>query len=572
LNLESITGSASYRTGFASTHIDVRLLKKILLIRAWLAYPLYRSKVLRAQVVAKPDSWSALNRLRESLRRFAITGTSTALAAIAVLGLALRLFRIGDASLWSDELFSVLWVPNSFGFLWGPGLEIETTPALYYTLLKPWLAVFGSGDVAARSLSAVLSAATILLVFVLARHFGGRAAGLLAAGLFAVMPVQIHYAQEARAYALLPLLYTVATLGVVWFIKRSAGQDAAPARQAGPLALYGLAALLLVYSHATSAFTLAMLGLACLIGLLHTRSGWLAILRFAAVNALVVVLAIPEIKAILAQSNRFDMRWVLPPDRISLLNAFGVLLVDPSTPLTAFRLSCILAGAVTAMLLVLLLRARLGRMAWLLLIGVPLAFLGSTILVSFASPFFIPRIAIWVGVPFCIVAALALEAPQPRWARLAFFGTILLAWGVGLHGVYARSITAKEDWRGLAAEVAVHFQARDLVVIGPGTNLRGFAWYIGPNLRQTRWRPAPAPDHPLLFLPAGVPKPEPITTTALIAEVRRGRPVWLVLKKQDWETYGAELTAAVPARLPPPLINQEHAMLTLLYWPATDWP
>ena len=476
-----------------------------MLIRPGLTVRLARVTVLRAEVVLKSDWWSTRNRHQGSLRCFAMTGTGMALATIAAFGLALRLFRIGSLSLWSDELFSVLWVRNSLGFLWGPGLEIETTPSLYYTLLKPWLAIFGSGDIAARSLSAVLSAATIPLVFLLARQFGSRTAALLAAGLFAVMPMQIHYAQEARAYALLPLLFTLAMLGLVWFVRRSADRNASLARQAAPLALYGLTAFLLVYSHATSAFTLAVLGLACLIRLLQVRSGLPAILRFAAVNALVVVLAIPEIKAILAQSGRFDMHWVLPPDHISLLNAFGVVLIDPSTPLTELRLSCILAGAIMAILLVLVLRARLDRTAWLLLICVPLAFLGATILVSFVSPFFIPRIAIWIGVPFCIVAGLALAAPQPNWARALFLGTILLAWSAGLYGVYVRSTTAKEDWRGLAADVAPQLQPRDLVVIGPGTNLRGFAWYIAGDLRQTRWRPAPAPVHPQPFLPAGVP-------------------------------------------------------------------
>ena len=201
----------------------------------------------------------------------------------------------------------------------------------------------------------------------------------------------------------------------------------------------------------------------------------------------------------------------------------------------------------------------------MLLVGVPLAFLGTAILVSFASPFFIPRIAIWIGVPFCILAALALEVPRPHWARIGLVGAVLLAWGVGLNGVYARSISVKEDWRGLAAEVGPQLAAEDLVVIGPGTNLRGFAYYIAPNLQQLRWRPATAPYQPLLFLPEGVPRPEMLTTYALAEQIRNGRCVWLILKKQDWETYGAELIAAMPDL--PPTLNQSHALLTLLYWP-----
>ena len=382
-------------------------------------------------------------------------------------------------------------------------------------------------------MSATFSVATIPLVYLLARRFSGRGASLLAAGLFALMPVQVYYAQEARAYALLPLLYVLAMLGVIGFVRRSSNPRARFVRQAGPLAVYGMAALMLVYSHATSAFTLAALALGCLVVLQQARSGWVSILLFAAANAGVVVLSIPEIRAILAQAGRFDMQWVQPPNHISLLNAFSVLLVDPTTPLTLLRLSCILTGAVAFFLTVLVVfRAKLGRLAWVLLVGVPLVFLGTVILLSFASPFFIPRIAIWIGVPFCILAALALEAPRPRWARIGFVGAVLLAWGVGLNGVYARSISVKEDWRGLAAEVGPQLAAEDLVVIGPGTNLRGFAYYIAPNLQQLRWRPATAPYQPLLFLPEGVPRPETLTTHALAEQIRNGRCASLISRSR----------------------------------------
>ena len=495
--------------------------------------------------------------------------TAAALLAIMALGSALRLFRIGDASLWSDELFSVLWVRNTFGFLWGPGLEIETTPALYYAMLKPWLAAFGDGDVAVRSLSAALSVLTIPLVYLLARRFGGRTPGLLAAGLFAAMPMQVHYAQEARAYALLPLLYALAALALAWLVERSRGWGrAAPAprlaHQAAPLGWYGSAALMLVYAHATSAFTLAALGLAGMAALWRVGGGWTSILRFAAVNAVVVVLAIPEIMAMFAQAGRFDMDWVQPPDAISLLNAASVLLVDPSTPLTLFRLSCLLAAAVIVSLGILVGRARLGWLASVMLIGVPLGFLVSTILVSFASPFFIPRIVVWLGVPFCILAALALVSPRQRGAKIGFVVALLLAWGVGLQGVYGRSILSKEDWRGLAAELRQRLGPDDLVAIGPGTNLRGLAHYGQPGLQQHRWLPARTTFRPPLFLPAGVAAPQPLSTAALAERIRHGKQVWLILKQQDWEIYGAEARSAVPEQ--PPQVIGGHAMLSVLHW------
>ena len=52
-------------------------------------------------------------------------------------------------------------------------------------LVWVWQKVFGSGDIALRSLSALLGTATIPVVYAAARELASRRAGLLAAGLAA---------------------------------------------------------------------------------------------------------------------------------------------------------------------------------------------------------------------------------------------------------------------------------------------------------------------------------------------------------------------------------------------------
>ncbi|MBL6455406.1 glycosyltransferase family 39 protein [Belnapia sp. T6] len=501
-------------------------------------------------------------RMAEEQEGLAERGALALLLGIMLLGLLVRLIHIGAASYWSDELFSVLWVENSYRFIWTEGLWLETTPALYYALLKPWVAVFGGSEFAVRGFSALLSVAAIPAVYAIARQFARPSTALLAAALFALMPMQVHYAQEARAYALLPLLYALACLAAILLVRRAA---LARPNLAWPLALYGLMAVLLVYAHATSAFTLAGLSACCLCGLLLVRAERRAILGFLGVNALAVLLSVPEILVILDQSGRFDIVWVPRPDAVNLLNALGSLLVDPSTPLTLFRQASLLAGGVAVLFLALLLRSRLGGMAWLLLAAPAALFLVSTILASLiASPFFIPRIAVWVGVPFCILAALALAAPQPALLRGGFLALLLVAWGVGLEGVYVRSIDTKEDWRGLAADLAPRLAPGDLVAIGPETNLRGLAFYLDRGVQQHRWRPAGSKEFQLLFLPAGVPRPQPIATEALAEAVQSGRRVWLVLKQQDWDAFGAAAMQAVPGHAP--TVERGRARLALLGW------
>src|SRR3954470_19891138 len=312
--------------------------------------------------------------------------TYAALALLTLAALALKLFRIDAASYWADELFSVFWVRESLGFLWSAeAFEIETTPPLYYTLLKPWAAAFGSGELAIRSFSAVLSAAAIPLVWRLAREFAGPGTALLAAAIFALNPMQMQFAQEARTYALLPPLYVLALLGLVLSCR------AAPARRDGALALYGVAALGLVYAHATSAFTLAALNICAGLWLLQARAGWAPLLRLAVVDAVVVVLAIPEIRAILAQAGRYDIAWIEQPDLVGLFNLANTLLVDPIFALR-FRIASIISVVVLGLFALTLWRARPGRLAWIFLAAPAALFLVMTLGLSLvASPFFIPR-------------------------------------------------------------------------------------------------------------------------------------------------------------------------------------
>lgn len=75
-------------------------------------------------------------------------------------------------------------------------------PPLYAVLLNRWLTAFGESDLAARSLSTVLSLLSLAIVYFLASWAINARAALLASLLQAVSPFDIYYAQEARMYGL----------------------------------------------------------------------------------------------------------------------------------------------------------------------------------------------------------------------------------------------------------------------------------------------------------------------------------------------------------------------------------
>lgn len=489
----------------------------------------------------------------------------TALATISLLGLALRLHQIGATSLWSDEAFSAWWIHKPLGYLWTDGLVIETTPPLYYTLLKLWAGLVGYGDTALRLFSTAASTATIPVIFLLGLEIAGPVLGLVAALLFALAPMQIYFAQEARVYALLPLAFGLALLGLLRFLNSAADRGARADRAA--LGLYAAGMVVLLYAHATSVFTAAALAGCGGLVLLRSPRKRAALRPFLLAHLAIGLLALPLAIPILAQAGRHDLNWIQPPDVIGVLSLANHLVVDPVTPLTLFRLSTMLSLAALSLLAVVLLPLlRPSHRLALLLVGVPGLFLVATIGLSYVSPFLIPRIVIWMGVPLALLAAMALVSPAPRWIRAGFALAYAACILVGLNGVYLRTAGEKEDWRGLMAQLLPRLEPDDLVAIGPETSLMAPLRYargaFDASGRQLfRWNPRPHPAD--LYMPEQIRPPVVVGTEELAQEAGRGRRIWVLLRATDW---AAQKEAALGASRPPAEVDRRHPALVLLRW------
>jgi 4-amino-4-deoxy-L-arabinose transferase-like glycosyltransferase len=171
-----------------------------------------------------------------------------ALAAITVAGAALRFATLGVQSFWLDEAATVDLVRKGFGDMLSGVSAGESTPPLYYIVAWVWAKVFGTDEVALRSLSAVIGTATIPLAFALGRRVAGRTAGLVAAALCAFNPLLVWYSQEARSYALLVLLSGLTLLAMLDALER-------PDRRR--LGLWALAATAALATHYFAGFLIA---------------------------------------------------------------------------------------------------------------------------------------------------------------------------------------------------------------------------------------------------------------------------------------------------------------------------
>jgi hypothetical protein len=125
-------------------------------------------------------------------------------AALAVAtGIVLRF--IVHSPLWLDEALTVNISKLPLHDLHA-ALKQDGAPPLYYVLLHFWMKVFGSSDGAVRSLSGVLSVATLPVAWVAARKYGGRTVAWVTLLLLASAPFAIFYGTEARMYALVMFL------------------------------------------------------------------------------------------------------------------------------------------------------------------------------------------------------------------------------------------------------------------------------------------------------------------------------------------------------------------------------
>lgn len=117
-------------------------------------------------------------------------------------------------SFWRDEAFSYLLAQQS---IWQILISTakDFSPPLHYLLLHFWMMIFGTSEIALRSVSLIFFYATIyvvdhLLVDVLKIKSKWRYAYLL---LFAINPFLIYFAAEARTYSMSVFLVTASWYG-----------------------------------------------------------------------------------------------------------------------------------------------------------------------------------------------------------------------------------------------------------------------------------------------------------------------------------------------------------------------
>ncbi len=129
--------------------------------------------------------------------------TTLAVTAATALGAALRFYKLGQWSFWIDEMITLRRAEPL------TAMDIFREPASR-ALIGSALDLFGTSEWSARLVPALVGVITIPALYLIVRRMADQEVALIASLLLAISPWHIYWSQNARFYAILLLLYTIA--------------------------------------------------------------------------------------------------------------------------------------------------------------------------------------------------------------------------------------------------------------------------------------------------------------------------------------------------------------------------
>jgi len=362
------------------------------------------------------------------------------LAALTLLAAALRFPTLGLQSFWYDEAFTPVHVLHAS--LWATLRGVsrtENSPPLWYLLVWADSRVFGSGEVALRSLSALAGVLTVPVAWAIGRELVGPRVAIATAALVAVNPLFVWYSQEARVYAL--FVFTAA-LAVLFFLH--ALHRATPRR----LAAFAASGALALLTHYFAVFLLIPM---CVWLLLRHRAQWRAVIPAVASVAAVGLALVPLIAAQGGHGTQWIGRWALLA-RVEAIPQY-YLTGESGAPL-GHGVELLVALPILAGLLFGLWRGLTRfeerRASIVLVLGacgvvIPLA------LVAFGLDYLAPRNLVAAMIPLTALLAVVIVAERTGRVGLALAGLVALAFLAISIDVDLSPRLQRGDWRGLAA-------------------------------------------------------------------------------------------------------------------------
>lgn len=394
----------------------------------------------------------------------------------------LRAWRLGAQSLWYDEAY-MWWVTTGVSLSKMISLSIrEIIPPAYYLLIRAWIPLAGTGEVALRFPSALLG---VLGVAAAGRLVGrltdSRLGQEIALGLFAIGTPVLWAAREVRMYG--PLL-TWTLLADVALVETLLAQSARARRRWAWL--WAVATLLACYTLVLAGFWLLGQALFALLFLSGEKKGrFLSWLRTLAPMAALVALLITPWALVAARhlgENAGYWAGYLPTSAFFKTAIQGMTLSDFWIVSQIQTISLVLlSGSVIATLLTLN-RPRVAL--YPLCYALPL--LPMALVFRWLPKWGARHAVLFSPVPLLAVAlAWGTVHKRTRWIVLGLLTLATLVHVSILLRTDANLLVnpgfAHEDWRGVADYVQERRSADDVVIIETGSVFPAWAYYSGWN-------------------------------------------------------------------------------------------
>jgi 4-amino-4-deoxy-L-arabinose transferase-like glycosyltransferase len=418
------------------------------------------------------------------------------LLGVAALAAALRWYRIDAQSLWYDEGISAHQLTRTFMQIL-PAAAQDTHPPGYYWTLKAWSDAFGSSELALRSLSAMWGVVAVAVTFLIGRRLFGSLVATLAAVLLAAAPLSVYYSQEVRMYSQLTALGLLAVYGYTL-------------RKYWLFALAGIATL---YSQYLGIALLAAVDLHAVIWFREqTRRQWI---EWLIANVAIALAFLPWLPTFIAQQTH--SLNTSPRTALGLatdtLTAYGGGVAQGDIYLWGGML--LIWFAVLGFALSKDWRATsLAALMWLMPLGLVLG-------LGFRSGLYEVRY-LTLGAPGLALLAGYGIVRVARWPALAIVLTsiALIPAALGLLAQYFNPGLARDDYRGLVADIQQNAQPDDAVLLVAPNQTEVFDYYYHGTL-------------PVIGLPAQRPIDTQDTQQRLDLIRSQHDRVWLVSWAQN---------------------------------------
>jgi mannosyltransferase len=406
------------------------------------------------------------------------------LTFIVFVSIFLRFYNLGTESLWLDETVSI---KESSLTIQGMATS-SNQPPLYFLLLHNWIFLFGSSEIALRSLSAFFGVLFVIVIFLTGNALYNKRVGLISAFLSSFAYAPIYYSQEARSYSLLLLLSTLS----YWFFIEILLKDRIVLYFA-----YIISSILLIFTHFYGLFIITSQVIFILIYFKKYKSH---MVKYSISLSILLVSAIPMLWLI--KDNAISIAttgfWIQRPGIVNLFITFGSFFGK-------YNLYNYFLCVVFGLCLVLGIASQLNSankssnqmikseslantklqsnqkiiilLLWLC-IPVIIPFIESVLL----TPIYISRYVIGVYPAICILVSIGLININKKWIFYPILALIIVLSSFILFQYYKNDV--KQQWREAAQFIETNSFPNDVIIIFQSYNQTPFNYYYKGLLKE----------------------------------------------------------------------------------------